>query len=147
PFELVGQERGVGGNNNNDGAFVFHTYFWSRDFFSHRNSSDAQVFTVALIGLDQNTNGIRPRLADLARGRPNSSGKIVTSCSRAAPDIAFLDLAATGAIQGPEHMIFLDVEAGNVAHRAIPNLGHNRQVNGIIISLHGPFDDRVADGA
>ena len=161
-FQLVREERRVGGRDDDDGSVPSspgggRTGFRSRRVLGKQvgnlppygHPGDAELRAPAEVGLHEDAHRVvRPAGPDPARGGADSRLELEGAHSGAASHRPLLDRSAAGGVQRGEHVLAADVEAGDVVQESVPGLGDHRQRPGAKTEVRlGPGDRRLVDRA
>lgn len=120
PGTLAGNERSVGGNNDDDrtalrGIASLLKILLRGQYPPDRNAIDAQEIAFAVVSLDEHAHGIVSIAGgDDARGGADSTFELVADHARPAPDIPFCDATALRRSQRVIGMLLRDGEAIDV---------------------------------
>ena len=154
-LELRGDERGVGGDDDNDGAGVFTVAIGGMlgDFFADGNAGDAELVAASVVALDEDADGIASSFSvEDTGGGADAAFEFVADHAGAAADVAFFDGAGVGDVEGVAGVFGVDVESVDVIEPAVPGFGDDGE--GPPVAFHVgravfyfPGDDGVADDA
>src|SRR6267378_8517552 len=158
-LELRGDERGVGGDDNNDGA-AFGDFgglvgvgIFGGDFTANRDSGDAKILARAEVALDEDPDGVAAVFfRELARRCADASFEAAADHAGATADIAFVDATRLRGFDGVESVLGFDVEAVDVVQPTIPGFSDDRQrppvTAGVRLTVgNAPLNHGVANDA
>src|ERR1019366_3832539 len=133
-----GNERGVGGDDDDDRAYIFSVGGVLGDFLADGNARDAQLVALSVVALHEH-----------ARRGSYSSLEFVADHAGAAAYVAFFYGAGVRGIQGVEDVLGFHVESVDVVEIAVPGFGHHGQGPPVafyvgLAAFHFPGDDGVA---
>src|ERR1019366_1030763 len=151
--QLRGNERGVGGGDDDDRAYIFSVGGVLGDFLADGNARDAQLVALSVVALHEHADRVAARFrVEHARRGSYSSLEFVADHAGAAAYVAFFYGAGVRGIQGVEDVLGFHVESVDVVEIAVPGFGHHGQGPPVafhvgLAALHFPGDDGVANQA
>ena len=135
PLALVRQERGVGGQDHDDGAglgsgrmVVRRGNLGARDLPPDGHAVDREPFAAAVVRLDQRAHHV-PTLLPRQRpgGRPDAALELVADHAGPTADVAFGDGPVGGRLQRRPQVLGPDVLAVDVVEHPVPRLADHGQ--------------------
>src|SRR6202035_6190764 len=122
------EQRGIGRHHHDDGAVLGESpghhegvRFGRGDFAPDRNTGDPQIVPRAVIALYEYAHRVAAILRlQAARRSADPALVAVAYHAGAAADAAFFDGSGMRAVEGMQHMLWLDVKSVDVVQPAVP---------------------------
>ena len=111
-LELRGNERSVGGDDDDDGADVFSVGGMLGNFFADGNAGDAEFGAASVVALDEDADGISAGCGvEHAGGGADAALEFIADHAGATAHVAFFDGAGVGGVERVEGVFGMDVES------------------------------------
>ncbi len=125
---MRGDERSVGGDDDDDGANILLPDGVLGNFAADIDACDAELFARSVVALHQDADGVAPGFGVEHAGRgADATFEFVADHARATSDIAFFNGPAMGDVESMESVFRLDVKSVDIVEIAVPSLSYDRQ--------------------
>ena len=121
----MGHERGIGGDDDDDGTVAGDGYFLAGQFLAHGNAGDEEFGAAPAVGVDKHAHNVSIR--EDAGGGADAGFEFVGTHARARTYGAFGYGAGCGGFDGLHDVITGDVAPGDVVEATVVTFGHHGQ--------------------